>query len=112
MGDILDYIAEEEPEVYERTQYRIVEISERLQGLQRGRAMGGDGKAAMKGPAQRKGHADKVEVMSGSIFDWDKVVLEPCFFLAMEVLVSPGDPQPCSDYQRYNSNACCTLSPG
>lgn len=87
MGDILDYIAEEEPEVYERTQYRIVEISERLQGLQRGRAMGGDGKAALKGPARRK-HADKVEVMGGSIFDWDRVVPEPCFFLAMEVLVS------------------------
>ena len=89
MGDILDYIAEEEPEVYERTRYRIVEISERLQGLQKGRAMGGDGKAALKGQAQRKGHASKVEVLGGSIFDWERVVPEPCFFLAMEVLVSP-----------------------
>lgn len=88
MGDILDYIAEYEPEVYDRTRYRIVEISERLGDLQRGRARGGDGKAALKGPATRKGHADKVEVIHSSIFDWDKVVPEPCFFLAMEVLVS------------------------
>lgn len=87
MGDILDYIAEEEPEVYERTRYRIVEISERLQGLQKGRAQGGDGKAALKGPAKRKGHASKVEVLGGSIFDWERVVPEPCFFLALEVLV-------------------------
>ncbi|KAM0786527.1 hypothetical protein ACM66B_001984 [Microbotryomycetes sp. NB124-2] len=86
MGDILDYIAECEPEVYERTRYRIVEISERLGEMQRGRAMGGDGRAASKGPAQRKGHADKVEVLHSSIFDFDKVVPEPCFFLAMEVL--------------------------
>ncbi|KDE07443.1 hypothetical protein MVLG_02309 [Microbotryum lychnidis-dioicae p1A1 Lamole] len=86
MGDILDYIAMEEPEVYERTRYRIIEISERLQGLQKGRASGGDAKAAQGGPAKRKGHEDKVEVLGGSIFDFERVVPEPCFFLAMEVL--------------------------
>ncbi|KAK4703887.1 hypothetical protein P7C70_g2325, partial [Phenoliferia sp. Uapishka_3] len=86
MGDILDYISEEEPEVYERTRYRIVEISERLQGLQKGRAQGGDGKASRKGPAKSKGHAAKVEVLGGSIFDFERVVPEPCFFLALEVL--------------------------
>lgn len=90
MGDILDYIAEEEPEVYDRTRYRIVEISERLQGLQKRTAKGGDGKASLKGPAKRKGHAKKVEVLSGSIFDWERVVPEPCFFLALEVLVRLG----------------------
>lgn len=88
MGDILDYIAEEEPAVYERTRYRIVEISERLQQMQKGRAAGGDAKASRKGPAKRKGHGSKVEVLAGSIFDFQKVVSEPCFFLAMEVLVS------------------------
>ena len=95
MGDILDYIAQEEPEVYARTRYRIIEISERLQGLQKGRAsggaqpgQGGDGPASLGGPAKRKGHGDKVEVFGGGIFEWGKVVTEPCFFLAMEVLVS------------------------
>ncbi|SCV70325.1 BQ2448_1719 [Microbotryum intermedium] len=86
MGDILDYIAMEEPEVYDRTRYRIVEISERLQGLQKGRALGGDAKAAERDLAKRKGHEDKVEVLGGSIFDFERFVPEPCFFLAMEVL--------------------------
>lgn len=87
MGDILDYIAAEDPEVYERTRYRIIEISGRLQEVQRGRVAGGDGPASTKGTARRRGHASKVEVLPGSIFDWDRVVSEPCFFLALEVLV-------------------------
>lgn len=87
MGDILDYIASEEPEVYQRTKYRIIEISERLQGLQKGRAKGGQAKGTSAGVAQRRGHASKVSVLGGSIFDWEKVVPEACFFLALEVLV-------------------------
>lgn len=98
MSDILDYISTEEPEVYERTRYRIVEISERLQSLQRGRAKGGDGKAAEGGLARRKGHANKVEVIGGSIFDWERVVPEPCFFLALEVLVRPSFLLPFTSY--------------
>ncbi|GJN90199.1 hypothetical protein Rhopal_003198-T1 [Rhodotorula paludigena] len=90
MGDILDYLAAHEPEVYARTKYRIIEISERLQGMQRGRAKGagGDGGAAELGKekARRRGHEDKVEIIGKSIFEWDRVVHEPCFFLAMEVL--------------------------
>ncbi|KAM0754444.1 DUF185-domain-containing protein [Meredithblackwellia eburnea MCA 4105] len=90
MGDILDYIAEEEPEVYERTRYRIVEISERLSDLQMrrgkgGPAAGGD-KAREGSTARRKGHEERVEVVNESIFEFEKKVEEPCFFLAMEVL--------------------------
>jgi SAM-dependent MidA family methyltransferase len=88
MGDILDYIAAEDPEVYDRTRYRIIEISGRLQELQKGRVRGGNDDVAMKATARGKGHASKVEVLGGSIFDWDKIVPEPCFFLALEVLVS------------------------
>lgn len=94
MSDILDYISVEEPEVYERTRYRIVEISERLQNLQKGRVKGGDANAA--GNAKRRGHKDKVEVIAGSIFDWERVVPEPCFFLALEVLVRPSSSSACS----------------
>ncbi|KWU42833.1 DUF185-domain-containing protein [Rhodotorula sp. JG-1b] len=72
MGDVLDYLAAHEPEIYARTKYRIIEISERLQGMQRGRAKGTT--------------ADRVEIINSSIFEWDRVVPEPCFFLAMEVL--------------------------
>ncbi|GAA5907689.1 hypothetical protein JCM8208_005491 [Rhodotorula glutinis] len=98
MGDILDYLAAHEPDVYARTKYRIIEISERLQGMQRGRAQGGpagarggrggDGGAGELGKekARRRGHEDKVEIIGQSIFDFDRVVHEPCFFLAMEVL--------------------------
>ncbi|PRQ73485.1 S-adenosyl-L-methionine-dependent methyltransferase [Rhodotorula toruloides] len=74
MGDILDYLAAHEPEVYSRTRYRIIEISERLQGMQRGRAAAGGSRAG------------KVEIIGKSIFEWDRVVHEPCFFLAMEVM--------------------------
>lgn len=113
MGDVLDYLAAHEPEIYARTKYRIIEISERLQGMQRGRAKGttaadaggggggGDGGAGRLGKekAKRRGHEDRVEIINSSIFEWDRVVPEPCFFLAMEVLVrffacllSLGDP--------------------
>ncbi|GAA6040290.1 hypothetical protein JCM8097_009403 [Rhodosporidiobolus ruineniae] len=106
MGDILDYLAEEAPEVYARTKYRIIEISERLKGMQEERAAGtssgrrgkGKGKkveAEVAGgdsvekeleEVRRRGHEGKVEVVRQSIFEWDRVVEEPCFFLAMEVL--------------------------
>ncbi|GAA5922517.1 hypothetical protein JCM1841_006185 [Sporobolomyces salmonicolor] len=98
MVDILDYLAAHAPEVYARTKYRIIEISPRLAGVQRGAAGGrGRGKAgekegglnegeAGKEKAKRRGHGDKVEIVSKSIFEWDRVVHEPCFFLAMEVL--------------------------
>ncbi|GAA5902507.1 hypothetical protein JCM5296_006436 [Sporobolomyces johnsonii] len=98
MVDILDYLAAHAPEVYARTKYRIIEISPRLAGVQRGAAGGrGRGKAgekegglsegeAGKEKARRRGHGDKVEIVSKSIFEWDRVVHEPCFFLAMEVL--------------------------
>ncbi|GAA5848871.1 hypothetical protein JCM8547_006372 [Rhodosporidiobolus lusitaniae] len=98
MGDILDYIAENEPEVYARTRYRIIEISERLKGLQEGRArgggLGGEGQGGGGGDSaekelqevRRRGHEGRVEVVRKSIFEWDRVMEEPCFFLAMEVL--------------------------
>ncbi|KAI0035331.1 S-adenosyl-L-methionine-dependent methyltransferase [Vararia minispora EC-137] len=69
--DILDFIREEYPEVYERTRYNIVEISRRLVQLQRQRL---------------SVHYPIVSVTHKSIFHWDKTVASPCFFLAMEVI--------------------------
>ncbi|KAF9166215.1 hypothetical protein DFQ26_008447 [Actinomortierella ambigua] len=76
MMNILDYIQQFEPAVYERTQYRIIEISKKL--------------------AQRQGERQEVrdirrrhqcvEVIHKSIFDWDEPVTDHCFFVAMEVL--------------------------
>ncbi|WFD38422.1 uncharacterized protein MJAP1_001375 [Malassezia japonica] len=88
--DVLDYIEEEEPEVYERTRYRIVEISARL--------------AAQQSERLARHRANGVaQVVHKDILQWDEDVNEPCFFVALEVLdnlthdvirYSMGDLQP------------------
>lgn len=55
--------------------YRIIEISQPLSEKQ-------------KAVARKHGHRGVVEIVNQSVFDWDEKVLEPCIFLAMEVLVS------------------------
>jgi hypothetical protein len=71
MLNILDYIRDVDPNVYDRTKYRVIEISEQLAAQQRA-ALAGD-------------HAGKVEIINKSIFDWTEMVPSPCFFLATEV---------------------------
>lgn len=73
MRGILDYIAECEPEAYDRLRYNIIEISPRLARIQRERA-------------ERGRHAHKLVINNASILDWTTVVPERCFFLAFEVL--------------------------
>lgn len=70
MLNILDFLEKNEPEVYARTKYRIIEISSKLFNKQNSRL-------------QR--HKDKVEIINKSILDWDTPVNEPCFFIALEV---------------------------
>ena len=76
MTNILDYIRDTEPEIYEKTRYKIIEISGKLAKQQR---------STLQITAERKGHSSRVEIINKSIFDWTTVVPEPCFFLAMEV---------------------------
>ncbi|KAF3762202.1 DUF185-domain-containing protein [Cryphonectria parasitica EP155] len=76
MLNILDYIRDVEPEVYERTRYRIIEISSNLAGVQQ---------ASLAATAESRGHRGKVDIINRSIFDWRDRVPEPCFFLAFEV---------------------------
>lgn len=71
MLNILDYIRATDPDVYARTKFRIIEVSAALTKLQ--------------ATAASKGHADKVEIINKSIFDWNTYEPTPCFFLAMEV---------------------------
>ncbi|KAK3945437.1 DUF185-domain-containing protein [Diplogelasinospora grovesii] len=71
MLNILDYIRDVHPDVYDRTRYRIIEISEQLANIQTRQA--------------HNHHADKVEIVNQSIFDWTQPVPSPCFFLAFEV---------------------------
>lgn len=76
MLNILDYIRHTDPEVYNRTQFKIIEVSSALASLQAQK---------LKSNASTRGHADKVEIINKSVFDWDLYVPTPCFFLAMEV---------------------------
>ncbi|KAI0383535.1 DUF185-domain-containing protein [Hypomontagnella monticulosa] len=76
MLNILDYIRDIEPAVYDRTKYKIIEISPSLAALQNSQLLAS---------AASRGHASKVEIINKSIFDWDSRVPSPCFFLAMEV---------------------------
>lgn len=77
MCNILNYIKKHEPEIYEKTQYKIIEISNQLAEKQ---ATSYTNKLKEEGLS-----ADKLEIFNKSIFEWDKVVDESCFFIALEV---------------------------
>jgi SAM-dependent MidA family methyltransferase len=72
--NVLDYIREEYPEVYERTRYNIIEISGALAKKQQRRL--------------QKTHANVVTVNHQSALHWNKREASPCYFIAMEVIVS------------------------
>ncbi|KAG6909333.1 hypothetical protein DXG01_000933 [Tephrocybe rancida] len=69
--DILNFLQEAYPEVYERTKYNIIEISGSLVKLQKQRLS--------------KVHPN-VRVTHKSIFHWKTREPAPCFFVAMEVI--------------------------
>ena len=77
MLNILDHIRAAYPDVYARTRFKVVEISPQLAAQQR---------AQLMATAERRAHADRVEIVERSIFDWDVFVPEPCWFLALEVV--------------------------
>ena len=76
MLNILDYIRDVEPAVYQRTKYKIIEISSSLATLQANQLLRN---------AASRGHSSRVEIINKSIFEWDQLVPAPCYFLAMEV---------------------------
>ena len=69
--NVLDFLKEAYPAVYERTRYHIIEISPHLAEIQRN---------ALRSHSM-------VDVHNQDVFQWKQQVLEPCFFLAMEVVV-------------------------
>lgn len=72
MLNILDHIRRIDAHVYARTRYHLIEISAELAAVQR-RSL------------QATAHADRVELIQGSVLDWKQYVSSPCFFLAFEV---------------------------
>lgn len=71
-ADILSFIQERYPEVYERTRYTIVEISESLAKQQR----------------KKLQEHSCVKIVHKSIFRWNIYEPAPCFVVALEVIVS------------------------
>ncbi|KAM0088862.1 hypothetical protein ACP6JD_007823 [Aspergillus fumigatus] len=76
MINILDFIRDTDYEVYQRTKFKIIEISPALASLQM---------KNLTDSVNAAGHMDHVEIINRSIFDWDTYVHSPCFFLALEV---------------------------
>lgn len=76
MLNILDFIRDTDHEVYQRTKFKIIEISPALAELQR---------KNLHESLNAGGHLNHVEIINRSIFDWDTYVHSPCFFLALEV---------------------------
>ena len=76
MLNVLDYIQDVHPDVYERTKFNIIEISSALAALQT---------AQLARTASSRGHQDHVEIINRSIFNWDSRVTAPCYFLSLEV---------------------------
>ncbi|KAF3898682.1 Protein arginine methyltransferase NDUFAF7 [Trichophyton interdigitale] len=81
MLNILDYIRDVEPEVYQRTKYKIIEISSSLANLQQ---------QNLNHSIHAGGHGGHAEIINRSIFDWNTYVHSPCFFLALEVFDNFG----------------------
>lgn len=78
MCNVLNYIKKTEPDIYTRTQYKIIEISSQLAVKQFSQAL--SQKLVSRGLDSRK-----LEIINKSIFDWDTTVDKPCFFIALEV---------------------------
>ncbi|ORY08422.1 DUF185-domain-containing protein [Basidiobolus meristosporus CBS 931.73] len=76
MLNILDYIQKYEPSVYQRTQYKIIEISSKLAQRQ----------AERQEVRDAQNVHDCVQIINRSIFDWDAPVTDPCFFIGLEVI--------------------------
>lgn len=91
MTNILDYIRSTDPDVYERTQYKVIEISTQLAELQRAALSCHTSTATSRSNSTisnipiTPNHAPRVEIINKSIFTWDTHVPTPCFFLALEV---------------------------
>ncbi|RCI13129.1 hypothetical protein L249_1287 [Ophiocordyceps polyrhachis-furcata BCC 54312] len=77
MLNMLDFIRQVDPDVYARTRFTVIEISPSLAAIQAKR---------LTETAAASGHAERVEIVPVSIFDWDRYVPKPCFFLALEVM--------------------------
>ena len=74
MSDALSFIRDQHPDLWPQTRYRVIEISPELARLQRERA--------------KESKVDhKVEILNTDVFDWEGGDQEPCYVVALEMLV-------------------------
>lgn len=73
MCNILDYLYQHDPRVYAECRYTVIEISPQLLNKQR------------RNMPER--HRQRVQIIGKSVFEWDTLVPESCFVMAMEVIV-------------------------
>ncbi|KAJ9079121.1 hypothetical protein DSO57_1038813 [Entomophthora muscae] len=76
MMNIMDFIRKTYPELYPHTYYQIIEISSKLVERQQENSLLRDVVSAHH----------NVSIINCSIFEWNTLVPEPCFFIALEVL--------------------------
>ncbi|MCJ1435872.1 hypothetical protein MMC27_005248 [Xylographa pallens] len=76
MLNILDHIRDIYPDVYQRTKFKVIEISSALATMQT---------SQLSRSASSRGHTDHVQIIKRSIFDWQTYVPEQCWVLALEV---------------------------
>lgn len=94
MIDIMTFLRDEHPEVYERTRYEIIEISGALAERQRQRALeaGLDVDLVIGGgkdKGKRKGRPEaQVQIQNVDFFEWQGSSREACYFVGLEVFVS------------------------
>lgn len=77
MLNIMDYIDRMDPDVYARTKYYAIEISHPLATQQM---------EMLKKTKHYRRYQKKVEIINKSIFDWNTLNSNPCFFILLEVL--------------------------
>jgi hypothetical protein len=77
MVNILDFIRENDPQVYNCTKYRTIEISRQLARRQR---------ETVKNSQYGNDHVQRVEIVQKDVLAWSIPVREPCYVLAMEVI--------------------------
>lgn len=70
MLNILDHLKSHHPQIYNRTYYNVIEISDRLSSIQR---------------RLLSQHSRHINIINKSFFDINSVHHQPCYFLAMEV---------------------------
>ncbi|KAJ9114164.1 hypothetical protein QFC20_001680 [Naganishia adeliensis] len=86
MVDIMTFLREEHPEVYERTRYEIIEISGPLAERQRARAEEAGLEVELVAGKRREGRSGaQVRIQNVDFFEWQGSSRDACYFVALEV---------------------------